>query len=104
MGVYVGAKTNKIANNTCIFGSMSGLPPRVGVPIRILDQPNYGLHCRATKSDPNCCCLPISHTWQMNCKEAKAYLKAHGLDNNKNPTFSGSYPGNRVMSQLMNGA
>jgi len=101
MGIYAGAKTNKIANSTCIFGSMSGLPPRVGVPISILVQPNYGLHCRATSTNPKCCCLPISHTWHLKCGAARAYLKAHGLDNNTNQVYSGSHPGNRVLNLKM---
>lgn len=97
MGIYAGKNTKLIANSTCIFGNMSGLPPRVGVPVRILDQPNYGLHCRASKSDPNCCCLPISHTWQMNCKEAKAYLKTKSYSNQ---VYSGGV-GNRCVSMRM---
>ena len=100
MGVSVRANVNKIANSTCIFGSMSGLPPRVGVPVRILDQPNYGLHCRATSINPNCCCLPISHTWHMKCDQARAYLKAHGLDKNTNQVYSGGV-GNRCISMRM---
>ena len=100
MGVSVRANDNKIANSTCIFGSMSGLPPRVGVPVRILDQPNYGLHCQSSSTNPSCCCLPISHTWHMKCNAAKAYLKSNGLDNNTNQVYSGGV-GNRCISMRM---
>lgn len=71
-------KVRTMSNQTCHFGSLSGLPPRVGVPINILTSPNYELFCRASKSNPNCCCLPISSTWHMNCKEARQWLKEKG--------------------------
>ena len=55
-------QTRSMSNQTCHFGSISGLPPRVGVPLQVLLQPDYGLHCRANKPGGNCCCLPISQT------------------------------------------
>ena len=69
-------KVRSMSNQTSHFGSLSGLPPRVGVPINILTSPNYELFCRASKSNPNCCCLPISSTWHMNIKEARAWVDA----------------------------
>ena len=71
-------QTRSMSNQTCHFSSISGLPPRVGVPIRVIMQPNYGLHCQATKNDSNCCCLPISSTWAMNCTQARAWLVSKG--------------------------
>ena len=100
MSIYAGVNNKLIANSTCIFGSMSGLPPRVGVPVRILDQPNYGLYCKSSSTNPDCCCLPISHTWQMNCKEAKAYLKSKGLLSTTNQVYSGNV-GNRCINMRM---
>lgn len=99
MTVYVrGLKNVKsMTNNTCHFGSMSGLPPRVGVPVRILNAPNYGLHCRSTADNPKCCCLPISHTWHLNCKEARKYLIDNGLMSSTNQVYSGGV-GNRCVS------
>ena len=88
-------KTNLITKTTCQF-PVAGLPPRVGVRVGILNLPNYGLHCRATKDDPNCCCLPISQTWHMKCAEALAYLNANGLNSQTNPTCSGGV-GNRCV-------
>ena len=103
MGIYAGVNSKRISNSTCIFGSMSGLPPRVGVPVRILDQPNYGLHCRSTSTNPRCCCLPISHTWYLKCDAAKAYLDKNGLNPKTNQVFSGGV-GNPIKSLLMGGA
>ena len=100
MGVFVGKNNKLISNNTCHFGSMSGLPSRVGVRVAMLDNPRYGLHCRATKDNNNCCCLPISQTWHMDCKTAKAYLKSKGLLSTTNQTFSGGV-GNRVINMMM---
>lgn len=101
MGISVrGLKqTRSMSNQTCHFGSLSGLPPRVGVPVSVLNQPNYGLHCQASKSNPNCCCLPISSTWHMNCADAKAWLTSKGYIPGANQTFSGGV-GNRVINML----
>jgi len=85
-----------MTNNTCHFGSMSGLPPRVGVPVRILNAPNYGLHCKSTADNPNCCCLPISHTWHLNCKEARRYFSAY-MNKPINQVYSGGV-GNRCVN------
>ena len=103
MGVSVrGLKqTRSMSNQTCHFGSLSGLPPRVGVPVSVLNQPNYGLHCQASKSNPNCCCLPISQTWHMNCAEARAWLISKGyIDANgrgPNQVCAGGV-GNRILN------
>lgn len=101
MGVSVRVlkQTRSMSNQTCHFGSLSGLPPRVGVPVSVLNQPNYGLHCQASKSNPNCCCLPISQTWHMNCGEARAWLTSRGYIPGANQTFSGGV-GNRVINML----
>ena len=91
-------KVRTMSNQTCHFGSLSGLPPRVGVPINILTSPNYELFCRATKSNPNCCCLPISSTWHMNCQQARAWVDAQGKPPNQ--VYSGGV-GNRVINMMM---
>ena len=90
-------KVRSMSNQTCHFGSLSGLPPRVGVPINILTSPNYELFCRASKSNPNCCCLPISSTWHMNCKEARAWVDS--LPKSANQVYSGGV-GNRVINMM----
>ena len=96
-------QTRSMSNQTCHFGSISGLPPRVGVPLQVLLQPDYGLHCRANKPGGNCCCLPISQTWQMNCTQAKGWLVANGYINangkGPNQAFSGGV-GNRVINMM----
>lgn len=83
MGVSVrGLKqTRTMSNQTCHFGSLSGLPSRVGVPVSVLDRPNYGLHCRKNQNNSSCCCLPISHTWSMNCTQARQWLITNGYIN-----------------------
>lgn len=100
MGVYVGVNNRKITNSTCIFGSMSGLPPRVGVPVSILNNPQYALHCRATTNNNKCCCLPISHTWHLNCADARKYLIDHNLMSKTNQVYSGGV-GNRILKMRM---
>lgn len=95
--------TRKMSNQTCHFGSISGLPPRVGVPLGVLLQPNYGLFCQASKNNPNCCCLPISQTWQMSCTEAKAWLVEKGYisANGKGPNqVCAGGVGNRVLNKI----
>tara|TARA_Y100000592_G_C5286178_1_gene228618 strand:+ start:189 stop:500 length:312 start_codon:yes stop_codon:yes gene_type:complete len=87
----------KITNSTCIFGSMSGLPPRVGVPVRILNDPKYGLHCASSAKDKKCCCPPITKTWGMTCSQALAYLNKNGLNPKTNQVYSGGV-GNRCVS------
>ena len=101
MGIFIGGlkKTRAMSNQTCHFGSLSGLPPRVGVPINILTSPNYELFCRASKNNPNCCCLPISSTWHMNCKEARAWLKEKGYDKSPNQVSSGQIGSRRLLLQ-----
>ena len=100
MSVYIGVNNRKITNNTCIFGNMSGLPSRVGVPVAILNNPQYGLHCRATKDNNKCCCLPISQTWHLNCKEARKYLEDNGMISKTNQVYSGGV-GNRILKMRM---
>lgn len=94
-------QTRSMSNQTCHFGSMSGLPPRVGVPVNVIMQPNYGLHCQAKTHNGRCCCLPISQTWAMNCKEARAWLVSKGYINangkGPNQVCSGGV-GNRVLN------
>ena len=97
MSVYIGANNRKITNSTCIFGSMSGLPPRVGVPVAILNNPNYGLHCRAKGANDKCCCLPISHTWHLKCGAARKYLEDHGLLSTTNQVNSGGVGRSRLL-------
>ena len=92
-------QTRSMSNQTCHFRSISGLPPRVGVPLQVLLQPDYGLHCRANKPGGNCCCLPISQTWQLNCTQAKAWLTSKGYIPGPNQTFSGGV-GNRVIGMM----
>tara|TARA_B100000902_G_C27322663_1_gene925841 strand:+ start:16967 stop:17248 length:282 start_codon:yes stop_codon:yes gene_type:complete len=90
-----------MSNQTCHFSSLSGLPPRVGVKLSVLLQPNYGLHCQATKNDSRCCCLPISQTWHMNCKEVRSWLISKGYvnANGKGPNqLCAGGVGNRVLS------
>ena len=73
MTVALIRRTRTLSNNTCHFSSISGLPRRVGVhpTIRLAKD---GVHCRASRHDGKCCCLPISQTWHMNCKEARNWL------------------------------
>lgn len=92
-------KTRSMSNQTCHFGGISGLPPRVGVSLRVLLQPEYGLHCNANNSSDKCCCLPISQTWHMNCKDAKSWLNNKGYLTGSNQVYSGGV-GNRVINML----
>ena len=99
MGINIRSAKNVglISNSTCIFGSMSGLPPRVGVPVRILNDPKYGLHCPSSAKDKVCCCSPISKTWAMSCPQALAYLNKNGFNPKTNQVYSGGV-GNRCVS------
>ena len=58
--------SESLTNRGCIFGSMAGMPPTVGVPASIV-----GVYQRET----NYCnfCIPVG------CKAGFAYMKANGL-------------------------
>ena len=92
-------QTRSITNQTSIFGSLSGLPPRVGVRVYILDMPGYGLHCNSNSANNSCCCLPISQTWHLKPAQALAYLNSKGLNPKRNETCSGNV-GNRVLNRI----
>lgn len=55
-----------LTNKGCIFGSMAGMPPTIGVPASIV-----GVYQRETSYCNYC--IPTG------CKEGLAYLKAKGL-------------------------
>ena len=57
---------NSLTNKGCIFGSMAGMPPTIGVPASIV-----GVYQRETSYCNYC--IPTG------CKEGLAYLKAKGL-------------------------
>jgi hypothetical protein len=57
---------SSLTNKGCIFGSMAGMPPTIGVPSSIV-----GVYQRET-SYCNFCIPP-------GCKDGFAYLKAKGL-------------------------
>jgi hypothetical protein len=58
--------SESLTNRGCIFGSMAGMPPTIGVPASIV-----GVYQRET----NYCnfCIPVG------CKAGFAYMKANGL-------------------------
>tara|TARA_A100001015_G_C14963337_1_gene701867 strand:- start:932 stop:1243 length:312 start_codon:yes stop_codon:yes gene_type:complete len=91
-------QTRSMSNNTNHFGSLSGLPSRVGVRVQLRIMPDYGLHCMAKQDGDKCCCLPISHTWHMKPAQARAYLRSKNLLNGTfNQVCSGGV-GNRCVS------
>lgn len=98
MGFFIGGlkKTKLTTNNTNTFGSISGLPPRVGVRIQIINMPQYGLHCR---SSDNCCCLPISRTWNMSLDQQRDWAIRSG-NNQKNQTCAGGVANRRVLNRV----
>ena len=57
---------NSLTNKGCIFGSMAGMPPTIGVPSSIV---------KVYQRETSYCnyCIPTG------CKEGLAYLKAKGL-------------------------
>ena len=57
---------NSLTNKGCIFGSMAGMPPTIGVPSSIV---------KVYQRETSYCnyCIPTG------CKEGFAYLKAKGL-------------------------
>jgi hypothetical protein len=57
---------NSLTNKGCIFGSMAGMPPTIGVPSSIV-----GVYQRETSYCNYC--IPAG------CKEGFEYLKAKGL-------------------------
>lgn len=84
MTVSLIRQTRSMSNQTCHF-DIGGLPRRIGVPLQVRMQPDFGLHCRKSSNGGKCCCLPISQTWHMNCGEAKAWLRKNGyIDANGN--------------------
>jgi hypothetical protein len=58
--------SESLTNRGCIFGSMAGMPPTVGVPASLV---------HTYQRDTNYCnfCIPVG------CKAGFAYMKAHGL-------------------------
>ena len=73
MTVSLIRQTRSMSNQTCHF-DVAGLPNRIGTPLDIRMSPEFGLHCHKSTFG-KCCCLPISQTWHMNCKEAKLFKK-----------------------------
>ncbi len=69
MNVTGGKRTRSsesLTNRGCIFGSMAGMPPTVGVPASLV---------HTYQRDTNYCnfCIPVG------CKAGFAYMKANGL-------------------------
>jgi len=70
VGVTGGKKARStvgsMPNKGCIFGSIAGMPPTVGVPASLV---------HTYQRDTNYCnfCIPVG------CKAGFAYMKAHGL-------------------------
>ena len=99
MTVSVIRQTRSMSNQICHL-DVAGTPPRIGVPLDIRMSPEFGLHCHKSTFG-KCCCLPISQTWHMNCKEAKAWLVSKGyIDANgrgPNQVCAGGVGMNRVM-------
>ena len=70
MGITGGKKARLTAsampNKGCIFGSIAGMPPTVGVPASLV---------HTYQRDTNYCnfCIPVG------CRAGFAYMKSHGL-------------------------
>lgn len=95
--------TRSMSNNRCngLGLTLGAPPPRIGISPMIRSTPEFGLHCQKSTFG-KCCCLPISQTWHMNCKEAKEWLVERGYidanGNGPNQTCAGGVGNSNILS------